>query len=616
MEVNKFNTLFKKIINKTDFEQLDLDKDNQISQKEVLIYAYQDEDLKAELDDSDIELIKDYITDNTSSAGKETVDSSAETISANISDEQILVTFLCALLQLTSLNSNDLLTSITQLLSGQEISENNTNSEIQNTSQTKPRRELKSMDEYIDIINNKYDELWEKFGGDTDEINQYINNNLGDFADIDGDGEITVLDQAIWGKYNKEYSNNAADSRYITDKNEKSQNYAQGKRKLYSVKLKNAISNKVNNSLLDFNDLEDLYTLGGTHKDLSALGVNIGTLILSKNNLNINSIAQDENWEEKFDSLCEKFGLDTNSWKTARTNKKDMIQKSVDYIKNNPENSKYAVLSPLFENYKNLVETYNKNESGISDQEMIAYFNSKSDRIEAGVKALVPAGIDINGDGIFDAKDIAEFSCDIDLDGDGKVSNQESKFLKTMKEQLKNVLWSNTANNGYYNNNKIEDLISYLDNFDESTYLKNKKSDLNSKLDTYIKTAINYDSNNGYLNNFKNGEYMIGSKRAYGFLQNTGIVIAGRLGYLDGTAGVFPANVSTLDPTVSEEKELISKTLEYGRPINTYLHYIKSADLTKEQLEEILNKINSSSASVQTQPSDIKKLVEQKLADL
>ena len=61
MEINKLGELYMKLTQKYSYQQLDTDNDGNITETEILSLAYQDTDLRAELDDSDLELIKDII---------------------------------------------------------------------------------------------------------------------------------------------------------------------------------------------------------------------------------------------------------------------------------------------------------------------------------------------------------------------------------------------------------------------------------------------------------------------------------------------------------------------------------------------------------------------------
>lgn len=83
-------------------------------------------------------------------------------------------------------------------------------------------------------------------------------------------------------------------------------------------------------------------------------------------------------------------------------------------------------------------------------------------------------------------------------------------------------------------------------------------------------------------------------------------------GLLDGKGSVLVKH--GMNPDAKEIVDLFQQCTEQGSPKNTYLHYINSADLSKEKLQEILNKINSSSANAKLQLADVKALIEQKLA--
>ena len=127
METNKLNSLFYRILEKTSFEYLDLDQNNQVSHEEILYYAYKDEELRAELEDADLEMIKDYIsfTDNKSSENQASETEDTSTLNSintalsklNSSEMQLLTLLFSMLLKSTSLNTSDLTTLLTKLLS-------------------------------------------------------------------------------------------------------------------------------------------------------------------------------------------------------------------------------------------------------------------------------------------------------------------------------------------------------------------------------------------------------------------------------------------------------------------------------------------------------------------
>ena len=86
---------------------------------------------------------------------------------------------------------------------------------------------------------------------------------------------------------------------------------------------------------------------------------------------------------------------------------------------------------------------------------------------------------------------------------------------------------------------------------------------------------------------------------------------------MDGTT-VYPSweEYAGQDITVSEEKTLQAESIRYGSVEYTYLHYIQSADLSKDELQSILTKINSSSIDTQYKLAEVKKVVESKLAGM
>ena len=63
-----------------------------------------------------------------------------------------------------------------------------------------------------------------------------------------------------------------------------------------------------------------------------------------------------------------------------------------------------------------------------------------------------------------------------------------------------------------------------------------------------------------------------------------------------------------------EERDFISELKQSSATL--YINYIKKSSLSKEQLMEILNKINSASSSVQSKLAHVKAVVQEKLNEL
>ena len=113
MEINKLGELYTKLCQKYSYQSMEKDNDGNITEAEILSMAYQDADLKAELDDSDLELIKDFI-------------------------------------------------SVDKILTTGSVSEVKDISEFNNVSETKQvssssKKELKTMDEYMRWIDSQLD---------------------------------------------------------------------------------------------------------------------------------------------------------------------------------------------------------------------------------------------------------------------------------------------------------------------------------------------------------------------------------------------------------------------------------------------------------------------------
>ena len=239
------------------------------------------------------------------------------------------------------------------------------------------------------------------------------------------------------------------------------------------------------------------------------------------------------------------------------------------------------------------------------------FFNS----VISGFTAL-----DINADGIVDYKDLEAFDTNVDLDGDGTISRNETVILNKLKNSLKKFTAQDLIRKTYHNINSIEDVIKIV----EIDYLSPDKVD--AHIGQYMSEHL-FDSRN--YSATLNGTYFGPNYYSVMFSTLTGLnhprdfnreSPGWRAGVEYLTGGDSDKNLQT---TWFSEQDIFKAykigfeiDLEKVKPQNTYLRYIQSADLTKIELEEILCKIKSASPKAQTELSEVVKVIEQKLAGM
>jgi len=472
------------------------------------------------------------------------------------------------------------------------------------TTATATKTEIKTQEEYNEILNSKYDELWEKFGGDTDKIQQYVKDNLGSFMDIDGDGEVTLIDNSILNNYYNSLPKSGS-----TEWKENGRDYSFTKQKVfYSIESKThvyCITNDTHSySLKDFEKIINL-TSGN-------IAANTSSNQYVKNaflrNLNISSVVTEDNWEEKFKEIKSKLGINSSTSSLEK-----QLTTASEYAKNNPETKGYAGLASAFSNYSSatkhatqLQERENNILAAHPNEQLLygAGIDNKYDWYMSKYYTQNANFTDINGDGSIDASDLTLFRTDIDLDGDGTVSNEERTFLNGIKKALEKKVYNSTVENGYNNANSIDDVITYLDNFNSTSYINN-----------YVET--NTQHLNDVISGLKNADTSARERYNYAVLRYAGAAQIVFNGYLDGTGAILSSkNImesELVNATPDEMAAYMKQLAKASSPQNTYLHYIQSADLSKCELEEILSKINNASAAVQSQLAEVKTVVEEKL---
>ena len=167
---------------------------------------------------------------------------------------------------------------------------------------------------------------------------------------------------------------------------------------------------------------------------------------------------------------------------------------------------------------------------------------------------------DMDGDGKLTAADLKLLPEKLDLNDDGEISKDEETFLNKLKIHIYfNVRQQILSIRNKISNENIDEVISFLE-FQENDELIQKTT----------KIAKSYVDKQG-----QGGKQFVNEDS-----------------YAWSVYGIPATSVQTV-------------TGEYFKNVNK--------DLSKEELTEILNKINSASASVQAQLSEVKKVVEEKL---
>ncbi len=643
-------------INKLNDEQTKIQEDITKAQKELEAKQKRIEEKKEELDT----LIKEAQNSNDNSKAVQITDLQAEIkqLSSDIEElvssvEKLESDYKTNSISLTSL-SNSLEVQQTVLM--QEISEVNSSETVNgitasnevNATTSTTKKEVKTMEEYKEILDCKFNELLEKFCGDGDAAKQYVKNNLGEFMDVTGDGRIDKLDFYIWDNYQRDkkvaniQDTKAADT--IT--------------KRCAQEVRRALYLTCGHPSIDTNsyDLEDLEN----YAKLGANPQNVALLLYSSGNKT--KIAQTEDWESKLETLC---GHWINGGYASMAVKS--IKQISDYIKANPENAQIAPVAIAFQRYsegiknttglaqeykasydasyedlindkemKAAYKDYKKDypHSGISYEEWVSQsvYGSSSPKSASTIEKELKEGVknsmlnslkntDINGDGKLDVNDITALCTDIDLDGDGQISCEEKSFIAELRETMKDQVYKSMTRCSKYNATNIDDVINYFENFDHDAHVQKAKNNMCSTMDE-IAEGLQAKLNDtfGYIpdNYLKNGEFCWISSRVLLSADASRRVSAqvstfGAVRYMDGTLSQGSWTQNGEDLTLSEAKKLQCEAIEYGSVQYTYLHYVQSADLSKEELQGILNKINSASSAVQSKLADVKKVVETRL---
>ena len=232
--------------------------------------------------------------------------------------------------------------------------------------------------------------------------------------------------------------------------------------------------------------------------------------------------------------------------------------KNVDIVEENTRNGKYSAKTSL---------QLDINEKPLDVPLSLQYWNGEKEN-DKWNSIKINEIVDINQDGEVSFADINLIPEEMDLNGDGEISNEEKLFLKKLKVRLYVQLKNKTMNNIYKKTAKIDDIIEYLTINANDDVISNviKSSNL------WLKSQGAENSGKQFVN--ENSSVWSG----YGISAQT-------LAYTDNI-------------------------------ITKYLLMVDKTDLSKSELEDILNKINSASAKTQSQLAEVKTVVEQKLEAL
>ena len=206
------------------------------------------------------------------------------------------------------------------------------------------------------------------------------------------------------------------------------------------------------------------------------------------------------------------------------------------------------------------------------------------------------------------------------MDGDGVVSNQEKQYLNIYKKKMEEYLWKNTNSKSMNRIQNVNDVIESIETFNE-TYLKNKKEDLKQVCHDAIHASAlqqySIENDPDYLVN-TNISYGRSDEFKYylGILNWTKFTLAGYSDkdiYYSFDSVSRSLNKDLYEKSFEEVYSAVCALIDCLRPETGYYNYIKNANLSKEKLQEILDKINSASSSVQSRLSEVKIAVQQKL---
>ena len=485
------------------------------------------------------------------------------------------------------------------------------------------KKTIKTMDEYMEILDEKYADLFEKLDGMTwvDALHTMRSSNLRsadgkeisdtcererytaeEYFDADGDGRISSIDLMIWKNYLLKYQDSVggATKAGFTGK-------GRGISTLCGL-LQGVITSNQYGTSYDLNDLEQIEMLISTSKYSSSLPTNLAIAGKGGRKFNINEIAKDPNWEEKLNNstILKKY-MTKEDFKQL----KQTIKDAQEYMENHPETSQYAAIAASYNIYKsNCCNVQKTIENGylyiahtpeyrakmkLTEEE--AQNQDNGNILRDKYKDCLVYAADFTGNGKINFEDINAISDEIDLDGDGVISQEERNYIKALKLFM-------YENAGRYRScctlvETADNCINYLQYKESEPAVTEIENDKKKAISEGLK-AFNYDEK----------EYMTED----GLYRSTGFDP-----YYNGmkTMGGMNLGQQTRRTAAYGKYGIVATTgtTTYDDFILNLKAQLLYSDLTKEELQEILNKINAASSNVQCQLAQVKSAVAAKLAN-
>lgn len=445
--------------------------------------------------------------------------------------------------------------------------------ETQSTS-GRTRVEVKSLPEYLADLDAKIEELYEKYG---DDAVQYAENNRKELMDVDGDGRFTAIDAIVFAKYNAWAYSESKEERNIKNQ--------------IRTKILRGTNEELNSVVYDLCDIENIAKVAGSIR---------GGNYLKASNIDFGAIAQCENWEERLNNVSYLF---TTHYIASEV--KEQIQKAADYIAQNPENAQYATIASAYQTAQKLTGVMPPGDG---------YVGNAAYRAQQSYRGY----LDINGDGVSDILDYLEFPTDIDLDGDGVVSENEKSYLSNTKERLKSkIVGRNYARgtmvaNLYYNNYSIEQIIGLIDAGCDETLYEGLENTYTYFSETYPARKEEYANRTGkpayyghepFVNQLDMPlAYFIGHYITYGYMDGSKVVS-------DSEKEAFRQCCPSQDAVTN----VLSKAKDFYNIDTIYSHWVSSADIDKSTLQNIINKINAASSTTQSKLTAVKQAAQARL---
>ncbi len=354
----------------------------------------------------------------------------------------------------------------------------------------------------------------------------------------------------------------------------------------------------------DLCDLENIAKVLGTSRDVGYAGLlPTYNYMHYTGNIDFGAIAQCENWEERLDNVSFLF---SNPQMTKAV--KAQVQKAADCVAQNPENAQYATIAAAYQTAQKLTNVIPKSEG---------YAGSSSYWAQQSYRGV----LDINGDGVSDIIDYLNFPTDIDLDGDGVVSENEKSYLKKTKEGLKNKIVGGDYGHGtmvanlYKNNYSIEQIIGLIDAGCDETLYKGLENTYKAYSVDYPARQEEYANRTGNPAYYGHEPYIDQNSMSGAYYH--GLYISE--GYTDGTKVVSDSERDAFrewSPSIDAVSNVLSKAKDFFNIDTIYSHWVASADIDKSTLQNIINKINAASSTTQSKLSAVKQAAQARLAQM